>query len=242
MTYHYGTMEKMAAKRAYAGDVADRIRRYFPLVRRLAWHSFGSGRPGLEIEDLIQAGLVALTEAAQHHSGPSDDGFAAYAKLRVHGAMIDLFRRNAAMTRGAMERKRQLRETEAKLQIELGRSPNHQELALHLGLSEAEFEALRLSMEPIRFESLDEVYADSDAIFADDAPDPLNELEAAELKHSLVQAIGTLPERLQLVVQLYFVEELNLTEIAAVLNVSVPRVHQLKAQALTSLRSHMSAD
>lgn len=242
MTYHFANVA--AANRAYSGDVADRIRRFFPLVRRQAWQSYGAGRSGLEVEDLIQAGLVALTEAAQRHAGqsdsaPNDDGFAAYAKLRVRGAMIDLFRRNAGMSRGAIERKRQLRETVAALQTELGRPPSDDEIAGRVGLSGPELADLQHSLEPVRFESLDDVYADSDAIFADDAPGPLKELEASELRAALAEAVGALPERLQLVVQLYFVEELNLTEIAAVLNVSVPRVHQLKAQALASLKGAM---
>ncbi len=242
MSYHFGSINGKAASRAYAGDVADRIRRFLPLVRRLAWQSYGTGRSGLEVEDLIQAGLVALTEAAQRHSAPNDDGFAAYAKLRVRGAMVDLFRRNAGMSRGAIERKRQLRDTMAKLEADLGRPPSDAEVASHLGLGLAGLADLRHSMEPVRFEAIDEVYADSDAIFADDAPSPLSALESAEQREHLGQAIAAMPERLQLVVQLYFVEELNLTEIAAVLNVSVPRVHQLKAQALAQLRTAMADD
>lgn len=84
-----------AAAQAYRKDeTADRIRRFLPMVKRLAWHVHGSGRSGIEIEDLIQAGLVALTECAQRHDGPTEDGFAAYAKLRVRGAMVDLVRRS----------------------------------------------------------------------------------------------------------------------------------------------------
>ncbi len=239
MTYQFRPIGKKGVNSAYTGGVEDRVRRFFPLVKRMAWHNFGSGRPGLEVEDLIQAGLVALTEAAQRHDGPNDDGFAAYAKLRVRGAMIDLFRRNAAMTRGAMERKRQLRETEARLSRDFGRPPTHEELAEQLGITSNALSQLKQGLEPIRFESIDEVYADNDAIFADDAPSPLNELEASELKHALVEAITGLPERLQLVIQLHFVEEMNLTEIAAVLGVSIPRVHQLKAQAVGKLRDAM---
>lgn len=73
-------------------EVADRVRRFL-LVRRAAWHIHGSGREGLEIEDLVQAGIVALTECAQRHIGPTEDGFAAYAKIRVRGAMLDGLRR-----------------------------------------------------------------------------------------------------------------------------------------------------
>ena len=86
---------------AYRGQTADRIRRFLPLVRRLAWHVHGSGRGGIELEDLMQAGLVALTECAQRHAGPGEDGFAAYAKMRVRGAMVDLIRRTVPLSRGA---------------------------------------------------------------------------------------------------------------------------------------------
>ena len=94
---------------AYRSDAAERIRRFVPMVRRLAWHVHGGGRPGIELEDLMQAGMVALTEAAQRHAGPGEDGFAAYAKLRVRGAMVDLIRRAVPLSRGGVERRRQLR-------------------------------------------------------------------------------------------------------------------------------------
>ena len=90
---HRSFAPAIKAQGAYRSDAADRIRRFVPMVRRLAWHVQGGGRPGIELEDLMQAGMVALTEAAQRHSGPSEDGFAAYAKLRVRGAMVDLIRR-----------------------------------------------------------------------------------------------------------------------------------------------------
>lgn len=92
----------------------------------------------------------------------------------------------------------------------------------------------------LSFESLDETYSDNDSAFADQGPDAFAMLADAELREALLVAISDLPERLQLVVQLYFVEELNLSEIAETLQVSVPRVHQLKAQALDRLRSGLA--
>lgn len=226
-----------AVQSAYRGATADRVRRFMPMVKKLAWHVHGSGRPGIEIEDLVQAGLVALTEAAQRHNGPGEDGFAAYAKMRVRGAMVDLIRRSVPLSRGASERRRNLREKATALRGELGRDPAPAELAAAMGLSEVELAQLEAASEPLRFESIDETYSDSDMAFADDRPDSLSLLEDEELREAVVAAIAGLPERLQLVVQLYFVEEMNLSEIAGVLSVSIPRVHQLKAQALGHLRS-----
>lgn len=230
----------LRAAGAYRPDSAERIRRFVPMVRRLAWHVHGTGRQGIEIEDLMQAGMVALTEAAQRHNGPGEDGFAAYAKLRVRGAMVDLIRRAVPLSRGAVERRRQLRERESTLRGELGREPTSAEVAAALGMSDVELESLRSASEPVRFESIDHTYSDSDAAFADEGPDSFALLADEELREQVAEAISGLPDRLQLVVQLYFVEELNLAEIAATLGVSVPRVHQLKAQALSQLREALS--
>ncbi|SFF75772.1 RNA polymerase sigma factor for flagellar operon FliA [Novosphingobium sp. CF614] len=224
---------------AYQGDVGDRVRRFLPMVRRLAWHVHGTGRPGIELEDLVQAGLVALTECAQKHSGPTEDGFAAYAKMRVRGAMVDLIRRTVPMSRGASERRRLLAEKETELRGDLGRDPHGHELAAAMGIDEADLSALRDSSQPLRFDPIDEVYSDQNMAFADETPDSFSLLADEELRGSVIEAITELPERLKLVVQLYFVEELNLAEIAQVLQVSIPRVHQLKAQALAKLRESL---
>lgn len=225
---------------AYRGDNADRIRRFVPMVRRLAWHMHGGGRQGIELEDLMQAGMVALTECAQRHAGPGEDGFAAYAKLRVRGAMVDLVRRQLPLSRGGAERRRLLHEAETRLRGELGRDPGPGELAAAMGIAEVELAELRRAVEPVRIESLDEAYTDSDLAYADSRPGSFDLLADAELRESVSEAIATLPERLQLVVQLYFVEELNLAEIAETLTVSVPRVHQLKAQAIDKLRTALA--
>lgn len=226
-----------AAARAYQGGTADRIRRFLPMVRRLAWHVHGSGRAGIEIEDLVQAGLVALTECAQKHSGPTEDGFAAYAKLRVRGAMVDLVRRSTPLSRSASDRRRLLAGAAQALTTTLGRPPSEDELAEAMGMTTAALGELRASSEPMRFEPIDDTYSDSDMAFADDRPDSFEIIADEQSRAAVVAAISGLPERLQRVIQLYFVEELNLAEIAEVLSVSVPRVHQLKAQALDKLRA-----
>ena len=228
---------QLATRRAYRGDTETRVRRFLPMVHRLAWHVHGSGRPGLEPDDLVQAGLVALTECAQAHAGPGEDGFAAYAKVRVRGAMIDLVRRTMNQTRGAADRRRALRRAEESLSAALGRPPSEAELAAGLGIAPPALARLRHESEPLRFESLDEAAAGSDPRFADGGADAFAQLCGAEQRAGLIAAIAALPARQQQVIQLYFVEEFNLTEIAAAIEVSVPRVHQIKAQALAALRN-----
>jgi len=233
-------LRRSAAAAAYGGDAGDRIRRFVPMVRRLAWHLQSSGRDAIEVEDLMQAGMVALTECSHRHSGPSEDGFAAYAKMRVRGAMVDLIRRQVPLSRGTVERRRTLREKETELRGQLGREPEPRELAAALGIAEPDLAAMRNASESVRFESIDEAYADDNIAFADATPDSFALLADHEMRSSVATAIATLPERLQLVIQLYFVEELNLAEIAQVLEVSIPRVHQLKAQALEKLRAALA--
>ena len=228
-----------ARRVAYCDEISDRVRRFLPMVHRLAWHVHGSGRPGIEVDDLVQSGLVALTECAQRHQGPGEDGFAAYAKLRVRGAMFDLVRRNMNQTRGAADRRRRLAEAEKRLATILHRRPSEIELASDLSLSVAELGALRHESAPLQFESIDDSYSDHSLQFACPDQDGFEALSSAEMRKRLADAVEGLTERLQLVVQLYFVEEMNLAEIAETLEVSTPRVHQLKAQALEALRRRM---
>lgn len=231
--------QSFAAARAYRDGTADVVQRFTPMVRRLAWHLHGSAGSDIEPEDLMQAGFVALTECAQRHNGPDEEGFAAYAKTRVRGAMIDLFRRSAPLSRGAIKRRRELREAENRLWVRLGRTPTAFELAEAMGVDMNELAALRASSEPMHFESIEEAYSDTDMAFRDPSPDSFAVLATKENREALIAAIADLPERLQLVIQLYFVEELNLSEIASVLGVSVPRIHQLKDQALQKIREQL---
>ncbi|MCU0948448.1 MAG: sigma-70 family RNA polymerase sigma factor [Porphyrobacter sp.] len=236
-----------AAFRAYGAaaaregsDVADRVRRFMPLVRRTAWHIYGAGRDGLELDDLVQAGLVALTECAARHTGPTEDGFAAYAKIRVRGAMVDCLRRSAHTSRTARRRLALHDEAVRTLRARLKRQPDRAEIAAELGLTDAEL--LDLEASAITLTPIAEEYDETSMAFASDDPDPFEVLCAAQDRELLIRAMTALPDRLKLVLQLFFVEELNLTEIAGVLEVSVPRVHQLRAKALQDVRKLLEAE
>lgn len=230
------------ARSAYEGTQSDMIRRYLPMVKRLAWHTYGGGVSSIEVDDLIQAGLVALTECVQRHQGQGEHAFSAYAKTRVRGAMIDLIRKDAPTTRAATRKRREIAGEQNKLAAMLGRQPSEGEIAEALGIDLAEYSAMLASSAPARFEPIDDAYNDNQLAFADDSPDAHAVLEDSEVHENLAAAIGALPQRLQLITQLYFVDELNLSEIAQVLEVSVPRVHQLKAQALDALRAALGPD
>lgn len=221
-------------------EVEARVRQFLPLVRRSAWHIYGSGREGLEIEDLIQAGVLALTECAQKHTGPVEDGFAAYAKLRVRGAMLDQIRKLMNDTRTARKKRAAFERTATALRGQLGRDPARAEIAQAMQISDAEL--LDIENSGVSVSSISEEYDETSAAFAAEEPDPFDILSGEEDREQLIIAMTKLPDRLKLVLQLFFVEELNLTEIAAVLDVSVPRVHQLRAKALKDMRALLEAE
>ncbi len=220
-------------------EVEDRVRRFMPMVHRAAWHVYGMGQEGLEVEDLVQAGIVALTECAQRHSAPTEDGFAAYAKIRARGAMIDLLRRQMNDTRTARKKRARYNAAVDSLRAKTGAEPSRNEIAAALGVSDVEL--LEIESSGVTVTSISEEYDDANTAFASDDPDPFQVLAGQEDRERLVAAMTQLPDRLKLVLQLFFVEELNLTEIAEVLEVSVPRVHQLRAKALKDLRKLIDA-
>jgi len=220
--------------------VADRVRRFLPLVRRAAWHIYGAGREGIEVEDLIQTGILALTECAQKHDSPTEDGFAAYAKIRVRGAMLDQIRRLLNDSRGARKKRAAYDAAHDGLRTELGRDPSRAEIARKMGISDTEL--LEIEASAITVTSIAEEYDETNTAFASEGPDPFEVLSEMENRERLIEAMRKLPERLTLVLQLFYVEELNLTEIAEVLEVSVPRVHQLRAKALKDLKRLMETD
>lgn len=223
------------AQRAYACEVNDRIGKFLPMVRKLAWYYESSCGPSLDVDDLLQTGIIALTECAQRHDRPSEDGFAAYAKMRVRGAMIDLLRSHSHHVRGAAAMRRKMDIAIDEMRQQLGRDPSGDEVARAMEMTPEDYQKTRSQL-ATQIVDLEDCYSDTNPAFVSVEPDAEKRLLEEADKAALTKAIAGLPERLQMVIQLHFLEELNLTEIAAVLDVSVPRVHQLKASALEKLK------
>ncbi|RST31555.1 FliA/WhiG family RNA polymerase sigma factor [Sphingomonas ginkgonis] len=216
------------------------VREHRELVRRIAWHVHSGVSSRIELEDLVQIGLVALVEAAR---GFEERGaaFRPYAATRVRGAMIDHLRREARLSRGGMVNRRKLAAARAELESRIGRHASDAELAEALGLAPDEYHALVASTQALEQDSIDEVYADDQPWFADLGERVDERMEREQLLAGMAAAIGRLPEREAMVLQLYFVEELNLNEIGEVLNVGAARVCQLKKAALDKLRRTLEA-
>lgn len=220
-----------------AGQPEAIIQAHLPLVRKIAWHTHARVSTAIDIEDLVQIGIIALIEAARHFEDRGQAAFSTYASLRIRGAMIDALRKHATLCRSALRRRRELAAARERLAGRLGRAPSDSELADEMGITPADVQAAISSTQSIRQESIDEIYSDHSIWFAADEPDALAQLESAELRTALVEAIGKLPEREARVLQLYFVEELNLEEIGHVLGVGAARICQIKKAALARVRA-----
>lgn len=210
------------------------------LVRKIAWHVHGKVSTAIEIADLIQIGMIALLEAARTFEERGSAAFATYATMRIRGAMIDQLRRQATMCRGALVRRRKMGEARTALENELGRAPSHDEMAERMGMTLDAYHAAIESSRGVHYESIDAVYSDHSEWFASDEEDAHEQLERAELSKALVAGLKTLPEREAMVLQLYYVEEMNLEEIGAVLNVGAARICQIKKAALDRLRANLA--
>ena len=209
------------------------------LVRRIAWHVHGRVSTAIPVEDLVQIGMVALIEAARAFEDRGHAAFATYASLRVRGAMIDNLRKSATLVRSAIRRRREFGIVAARLAGGLGRPPSDGEMAAALEMTVEAYRAAADTTHALRYESLDEVYSDHSEWFADDAPDAFENLARDDLRRAVSAAIGDLPEREALVLQLYYVEELNLEEIGQTMNVGAARICQIKKSALDKVRARL---
>ena len=217
--------------RRAGADASAVVREHLPLVRRIAWHVHGCMSSVVEVEDLVQVGLIALVEAAANFEDRGTATFRQYVATRLRGAMIDELRRQATTTRGAMRRRRAYADAVSTLTTASGRAPGEAAIAEKLGVSVAKLRVDYVSADAVRFESVDDVYSDDLPWFADDTPDAFAQLADGDLRAALIAGIAALPQREAQVVQLYYVEEMNLEEIGQVLGVGSARVCQIKKSA-----------
>lgn len=217
-------------------DTSVLVRTHLPMVRRIAWHIHGSMSSIIDVEDLIQIGMVALIEAANSFEERGAVTFEQYLSTRLRGSMIDELRRQATLTRGAMRRRRAYHDAIKALQEEHGKPPSEAQIAERIGVTQEKLRTEYASAEAVRFDSLDATYSDESPWFMSDEPSAFDRIAESDQRDALISAIGDLPEKEQLVIQLYYVEELNLDEIGAVLGVGAARVCQIKKSAHDRLK------
>ena len=221
------------------------IEDYAPLVKRIAYHMMLRMPASVQVDDLIQAGMIGLIEATQKYDSARGASFETYAGIRIRGAIVDEMRRGDWVPRSVHRNARRIAQAVAKVEARLGRDASDVEIAAELGVELNEYFTMLQDSNGSRLFSYEETFGDDDSNI--DASEhgssfvtPIEGLERDGLKKALVKAIGNLPERERMVLALYYDQELNLKEIGLVLGVSESRVSQIHSQAAARLRQKLS--
>jgi RNA polymerase sigma factor for flagellar operon FliA len=215
---------------------------YAPLVKRIAHHLRGRLPDSVEVDDLVQVGLIALLDASRQYSASKGASFETYAGIRIRGAMLDEVRNTDWTPRSVYRRQRELTAAIRAVENRTGKPAEAREIAGELAVTLDEYYRMVTSAAAHRVFSLDQDGDDGEAPvqqIADPERDPALELESDEFRSALVEALRSLPEREALVMSLYYDDEFNLKEIGEVLGVTESRVCQIHGQALARVRARM---
>ena len=223
----------------------DLVTTHLELVKRIAHHLLAKLPSNVDVDDLMQAGLIGLIEAAANYNSNKGASFETYAGIRIRGAMLDEVRKLDWTPRSVHQKYRYVSVAMQKLESELGRSPTEREIAAELNIEIDEYHRILADSSSCRLFSIEQPseHTESRIDIADDPDDaPEARLAADDVREAVVDSIQQLPEREQLVLSLYYHREMNLKEIGAILSVSESRVSQIHGQALHRLRALIGFD
>ncbi len=215
---------------------------YAPLVKRIAYHLLARLPPSVQVDDLIQAGMIGLLESSRNYDPDQQASFETYAGIRIRGAMLDEIRRNDWAPRSVHRKARQIAAAIHMVESRTGRDARDHEVAALLAMPLEEYHRLLQDASGYRLFSREDMSLSEEGDFPDlpdTGPGPLEQLEESNFRVDLAKAIEHLPDRERLVMSLYYDDELNLREIGAVLNVSESRVSQIHSQAMLRLRARL---
>jgi RNA polymerase sigma factor FliA len=244
-----GRPDKPSAHAAGA-NINATLKQYTPLVRRLAHQMIARLPANVEIDDLIQVGMIGLHDALGRFDAAQGVQFETFATQRIRGAMLDELRSGDWMSRGDRKQQRQIEAAVHKLEQQHGRAPAESEIAKEMGLSLSDYQDVLTKVRGTQLVHLEDMggrdgESDADDFLdrhvADEASDPLATLNDQRMRQALVDAIKLLPEREQYVMSMYYEHDMNLKEIAAVLKVTESRVCQLHSQSIARLRAKLRA-
>ncbi|MEM9102076.1 MAG: RNA polymerase sigma factor FliA [Pseudomonadota bacterium] len=220
----------------------DLIKNHFTLVKRIAHHMTARLPDSVQIDDLMQAGMIGLMEAAKNFKVSGGASFETFAGIRIRGAMIDEIRRGDWVPRSVHRNSRLIADTIAAIEQETGTDAKDSDVAEKLGISLDEYHKMLRDANNgfmLGFDDLGISEEQFDEGLSSKPRTPLEFLESSAFKANLIDAIDSLPEKEKLVLSLYYDEELNLKEIGQVLGVSESRVSQINSQAMVRLKSRL---
>ena len=223
------------------------LKQYSPLVRRLAHQMIAKLPANVEIDDLIQVGMIGLTDALGRFDVEQGVQFETFATQRIRGAMLDELRGSDWMSRGNRRQQREIEAAVHRLEQRLGRPPHEGEIAEEMGLALSDYQDTLNKVRGTQLVYLEDMSGDEgsddflDRHVSNEDANPLAQLQDHRMREALVEAIKKLPEREQFVMSMYYEHDMNLKEIAAVLKVTESRVCQLHSQSIARLRVKLRA-
>ncbi|WP_028110172.1 RNA polymerase sigma factor FliA [Ferrimonas futtsuensis] len=234
-------MNKAAAYTQF-DNRASLVERYAPLVKRIAHHLMARLPASVQLDDLLQSGMVGLLEASRNFDATKGASFETFAGIRIRGAMLDEIRRGDWVPRSVHRNYRQVTDAIKELEKRLGRDPRDNEVADYLDIPIDDYHQMLNEASMGRMVGIEDLGVSVDSFVDEDAPQRNFEQVAQErFQEALSAAIKSLPEREALVLSLYYDEELNLKEIGQVIGVSESRVSQINSQAMMRLKSRLSS-
>jgi RNA polymerase sigma factor FliA len=226
------------SQRPSARETEALVMRHAELVKRIAYHLAGRLPASGEVDDLIQAGMLGLLEAAANYSEGRGASFETYAGIRIRGAMLDGLRKLDWAPRSVHRKARAVAKAIREIESEIGREARDVEVAERMGMKLSEYHRIVEDSAGCQISSL--TTEEGEMTLTDSSADPFRDVVDEDFRAALTEAIGGLPERERLVMSLYYDDELNLKEIGAALRVSESRICQIHGQALVRLQARLS--
>lgn len=212
------------------------ITHYLGLVKKVALHLRSRVPAYIELDDMIQLGTLGLIEAESKYDISLGVSFEHFAKMRIKGAIIDEARRLSDVSRLAIQNSKIHSQTFHELSNQLGHAPTNREMASHLDMDIATFEDQRTHADNLNTLELDALYEDSTFEIAGQSPEVFDEVAEEGLKTIVAEAIAQLDQRKQLILKLYYMEEMNLREIGSIIGVNESRISQILSATVKELR------
>lgn len=230
---------------SYAGSREKFVLEYAPFVKQIADRMAMRLPPHLSRQELISAGTLGLFDALDKFDTSKGTTFRTYAEFRIRGAIIDELRKMDPVSRSARKEMHQIEDAIKTLELRLGREPEDIEIAQELGIDIAYYFELLDRAKGVDLFSLDEILADGvttrASMYASEDPLPVDELKIKELKRIIAKALASFSEKEQLVISLYYYDELTLKEIARILGLTESRISQIHTKVILKLRIKLNA-
>jgi len=224
------------------------LKQYTPLVRRMAHYMIARLPANVEVDDLIQTGMIGLADAITRYESGHGAQFETFATQRIRGSMIDELRETDWLSRTSRKEQKDIERAINKLEQRFGRSPQEQEIADELNIPLSEYQDMLTKARGTQLVYLEDLSGrddeDDDVLdrhVSNEDANPLNILQNQKMREALVAAIKVLPEREQFIMGMYYEQDMNLKEIAEVLKITEARVSQLHSQSVARLRSRLSS-